>query len=44
MFSLVLIDDEYWALRGIRDYIDWESYGFRISAASTAPRQLWSTS
>lgn len=28
MFSLVLIDDEYWALRGIRDYIDWESYGF----------------
>ena len=28
MFSLVLIDDEYWALRGIRDYIDWGSYGF----------------
>jgi len=28
MFSLVLIDDEYWALRGIRDYIDWESHGF----------------
>lgn len=28
MFSLVLIDDEYWALRGIREFIDWESYGF----------------
>lgn len=28
MFSLVLIDDEPWALQGVREFIDWSSFGF----------------
>lgn len=31
MFSLFLIDDEPWILKGLKSIIDWESYGFRIA-------------
>ncbi len=28
MYKMIMVDDEPWALRGIRDIIDWKSYGF----------------
>ena len=28
MYKIIMIDDEPWALKGIRNIIDWESYGF----------------
>ncbi len=32
MFSLAIVDDEPWALIGLRDIIRWEDYGFQCTA------------
>ena len=43
-FSLLLVDDEPWALSGMEEIIPWEEYGFEIvgkcSTASEALRLL----
>ncbi|MDL2318914.1 helix-turn-helix domain-containing protein [Eubacteriales bacterium OttesenSCG-928-A19] len=31
-FRLIFVDDEPWALIGLRDIIDWEAYGFEVCA------------
>ena len=35
MFSAILVDDEYWALRGIHEAFPWEKAGFRVAAQTT---------
>lgn len=35
MYKVVLIDDEYWALRANIQIFDWEKYGFSVVASTT---------
>jgi len=30
MYSIILVDDELWALNGLKNIIPWENYGFEI--------------
>ena len=30
MFSVILVDDEQWALNGLKNIIQWEDYGFKV--------------
>lgn len=39
MFSLAIVDDEPWALIGLRDIIRWEDYGFRCAAAYSSAEE-----
>lgn len=39
LFKAIMVDDEIWALRGLRGIIDWESYGFEIAGTYTDPLQ-----
>lgn len=35
MFTAILVDDEYWALKGIYETFQWETTGFRVIAQVT---------
>ena len=35
MFTAILVDDEYWALQGIREIFPWKENGFRVVAQTT---------
>ena len=37
MYTVLLVDDEPWALIGLRNIVDWESVGFTIVAQMTDP-------
>ncbi len=37
MYKMVMVDDEPWALKGIRDIIDWKNYGFTDIRTFTNP-------
>lgn len=37
MYSIVLLDDEYYILNGLKELLDWESYGFTIDQAFIQP-------
>ncbi len=37
MYSIVLLDDEYCILNGLKELLEWETYGFRIAQAFTQP-------
>lgn len=39
MYTVVLVDDEYWALKGLYDSYDWEANGFKVIARFTDPAQ-----
>jgi len=33
MYSVLLVDDEPWAIEGLRMFVDWEGLGFRVSGS-----------
>ncbi len=39
MYSVIMIDDEIWALRGLMGIIDWNEYGFEIQGTFTNSRE-----
>lgn len=39
MYSVMMIDDEIWALRGLMGIIDWNEYGFEIQGSFTDSRE-----
>lgn len=41
-FSVIMVDDEIWALRGLQGIIDWNSFGFEIKGAFTDARKALS--
>lgn len=41
MYSVIIVDDENLVLNGLKSYIDWESYGFRIAAQCTNGREAF---
>jgi Response regulator containing CheY-like receiver domain and AraC-type DNA-binding domain len=36
MYSVIIIDDEPWAIKGIRNAFDWSKYGFEITGQFTS--------
>ncbi|MCT4596899.1 MAG: response regulator [Vallitalea sp.] len=41
MYSVYLLDDEPWALKGLRSSFDWEKLGFHIAAQSSNPLEIY---
>lgn len=39
-YSVYLVDDEIWALRGLQNIISWEEYGFYIKRTFTEPKDM----
>ena len=37
VFSVILVDDEIWALRGLKGIADWSAYGFDVCGEFTDP-------
>ena len=35
MYRLVIIDDEYYTLEGMKKIIDWEKYGVKITGTAS---------
>lgn len=36
MYSVIIIDDEPWAIKGIRNVFNWNEYGFEITGQFTS--------
>ncbi|MNL55447.1 putative response regulatory protein [compost metagenome] len=41
MYKVMIVDDELWAIKGIRNAFDWEKYGFEITGQFTSPSMAW---
>lgn len=41
MYKVMIVDDELWAIRGIRNAFDWEKYGFEITGQFTSSSKAW---
>jgi two-component system, response regulator YesN len=41
MYKVIIVDDESWAIRGIRNAFDWEKYGFEIIGQFTSAYKAW---
>ncbi|GLX67515.1 response regulator transcription factor [Paenibacillus glycanilyticus] len=41
MHKVMIVDDESWAIRGIRNAFDWEKYGFEITGQFTSAYIAW---
>ncbi len=41
MYKVMIVDDESWAIKGIRNAFDWEKYGFEISGQFTSAYKAW---
>ncbi len=39
MIRTILIDDEYWTLKGLEQIIDWEAMGFKIVGSYNSPQE-----
>ena len=39
LYSVVILDDEEWIVRGLAEMIDWEEYGFSVSGLYTDPEE-----
>ena len=39
-YSVYLVDDEIWALRGLQNIISWEEYGFCVKRTFTEPKDM----
>lgn len=40
MYTVVIVDDEPWALQGLAEIIDWNNEGFSIIGQFTDPTRL----
>lgn len=43
MYRVMAVDDEIWVLRGLKRFIDWESYGFTVVSTFTDPQKAYLT-
>ncbi|MDF2921179.1 MAG: AraC family transcriptional regulator [Paenibacillaceae bacterium] len=41
MYKVMIVDDESWAIRGIRNAFDWNKYGFEIIGQFTSAYKAW---
>ncbi|MFC4102662.1 response regulator [Paenibacillus xanthanilyticus] len=41
MYKVMIVDDESWAIRGIRSAFDWDKYGFEIIGQFTSAYKAW---
>ncbi|MFS0855925.1 response regulator transcription factor [Paenibacillus taichungensis] len=41
MYKVMIIDDESWAIKGIRNAFDWDNYGFEIIGQFTSAYKAW---
>lgn len=41
MYKVMIVDDELWAIKGIRNAFDWDKYGFEITGQFTSPAKAW---
>ncbi|MRN52138.1 response regulator transcription factor [Paenibacillus monticola] len=41
MYKVMIVDDESWAIRGIRNAFDWDKYGFEIIGQYTSAYKAW---
>ena len=41
MYRVLIVDDEPWAIRGIRNAFNWSKYGFEIIGEFTSPRKAF---
>ncbi|CAM3325671.1 response regulator [Paenibacillus lupini] len=41
MYKVIIVDDESWAIRGIRNAFDWDKYGFEIIGQFTSAYNAW---
>lgn len=41
MYKVMIVDDELWAIKGIRNAFDWDKYGFEITGQFTSPSNAW---
>ena len=39
MIRTILIDDEYWTLKGLEKIIDWEAMDFKIVGSYNSPQE-----
>jgi len=41
MYKVMIVDDESWAIRGIRNAFDWDKHGFEIIGQFTSAFKAW---
>lgn len=41
MYKVMIVDDESWALKGVRNAFDWDKYGFEIIGQYTSAYHAW---
>jgi two-component system, response regulator YesN len=41
MYKVMIVDDESWAIKGIRNAFDWEKYGFEVAGQFTSAYKAW---
>jgi len=41
MYSVIIVDDEPWAIKGIRNAFDWNKYGFEITGQFTSAHKAF---
>lgn len=41
MYSVIIVDDEPWAIKGIRNAFDWSKYGFEITGQFTSAHKAF---
>ena len=41
MYKVLIVDDEYWALQGVRNSFPWEEYGFEVTATTTSSLEAY---
>lgn len=42
MYRLMIVDDEWEALKGMRDTLPWEQWGFEVAGAASSGEEAWS--
>lgn len=41
MYRLIIVDDEWEALKGMRDTLPWEQWGFEVAGAASSGEEAW---
>lgn len=41
MYKVLIVDDEYWALQGVRNSFPWDKYGFEVVATATQAMEAY---
>ena len=41
MYRLIIVDDEWEALKGMRDTLPWEQWGVEVAGAASSGEEAW---